>query len=181
MGREVRQVPPNWEHPKDDNGNYKSMFDRNYQDKMAEWITNHQLWLEGKHPDQLTGDRSECKFFAQWNGDAPDIDYYNIFYTADEATWFQLYETVSEGTPVSPPFATKEELAEYLAENGDFWYQSDQKRGGSFRTKPTLEQARSLVDTGWAMSFMASVSPSGVKVMDAYEQQDIKTSTEQTK
>jgi hypothetical protein len=42
-----------------------------------------------------------------------------------EPTWYQVYETVSEGTPVTPPFETREELVEYLVENGDFW---DQKR-----------------------------------------------------
>ena len=25
MGREIRRVPPNWEHPKNDNGEFRSM------------------------------------------------------------------------------------------------------------------------------------------------------------
>lgn len=33
-------------------------------------------------------------------------------------TAFQLYENVSEGSPVSPVFATREALAEWLAQNG---------------------------------------------------------------
>jgi hypothetical protein len=32
-----------------------------------------------------------------------------------EATWFQAWETVTEGTPVTPPFATTDELVDYLA------------------------------------------------------------------
>ncbi len=32
----------------------------------------------------------------------------------EEPTWFQVYETVSEGTPVTPPFATEQELSDYL-------------------------------------------------------------------
>jgi hypothetical protein len=44
--------------------------------------------------------------------------------------WWQVYETVSEGTPVTPPFATKEELIEYLVEHGDFW---DQRNRHDYR------------------------------------------------
>ena len=43
-----------------------------------------------------------------------------------EATWFQAWETVTEGTPVTPPFATTDELVDYLVTRGDFW---DQERG----------------------------------------------------
>ncbi|HEX8564120.1 MAG TPA: hypothetical protein VF648_00530 [Pyrinomonadaceae bacterium] len=176
MGREVRQVPPNWEHPKNENGIYQPMFEESYEVAISEWIENHQLWLKGEHPDQ----RAEYKYFAQWDGDPPDIEYYNIYYTEDEATWYQLYETVSEGTPVSPPFETKEKLAQYLAENGDFWYQQDQKEGNRFshRSKPTIEQARKLVDTGWAMSLIARQAAGSVQMFDAYQQQDLKNDVE---
>lgn len=54
----------------------------------------------------------------------PEREYYRSWKDED-ATWFQVWETVSEGTPVTPPFATKEELIDYLVANGDFW---DQKR-----------------------------------------------------
>lgn len=180
MGREVRRVPPNWEHPRDDKGHYEVMYETSYKDAVAEWINNHQLWLEGKHPDQLDEKPeddykpSKHKYYAQWDGDCPEVKYYNTYYTKEEATWYQMYETVSEGTPVSPPFATKEELAQYLAENGDFWYQSDIERGlETFRTKPTLEQARNLVDAGWAMSFMGVETQSGDKyLLDPYQQQE---------
>ncbi|MGE0830823.1 MAG: hypothetical protein AB7O04_15925, partial [Hyphomonadaceae bacterium] len=56
----------------------------------------------------------------------PPIRAYYRPWADDEATWFQIWETVSEGTPVTPPFETREELIEYLVEHGDFW---DQKRG----------------------------------------------------
>jgi putative sterol carrier protein len=39
-------------------------------------------------------------------------------WTAEEATHFMMYETCSEGTPISPAFSTIEELAHYLADNG---------------------------------------------------------------
>ena len=37
---------------------------------------------------------------------------------AAEKTAFQLYENVSEGSPVSPVFTTREELAEWLEQKG---------------------------------------------------------------
>ena len=38
MGREIRMVPPNWEHPKDDNGNDLPMFDEEYSVARKEWL-----------------------------------------------------------------------------------------------------------------------------------------------
>lgn len=37
----------------------------------------------------------------------------------EDATWLQVWETVSEGTPVTPPFATRQELVDYLVQHGD--------------------------------------------------------------
>jgi hypothetical protein len=34
---------------------------------------------------------------------------------------YVLYEGVSEGTPLTPPFAEKEDLIKYLVNEGDFW------------------------------------------------------------
>lgn len=38
-------------------------------------------------------------------------------YDPPSGEWYQLWETTSEGSPVSPPFETPEELAKYLADN----------------------------------------------------------------
>lgn len=35
--------------------------------------------------------------------------------------WIQLFENVSEGTPLTPPFETAPELIDWLANNKDFW------------------------------------------------------------
>jgi hypothetical protein len=59
---------------------------------------------------------------------------------------WQIWETVSHGSPVSPVFATKEELVEYLIEGGDIW---DRRRGtGGYSRK----QAEAFVNSGWAPS-----------------------------
>lgn len=75
----------------------------------------------------------------------------------EEATWFQMYETVSEGTPVTPPFETREELVEYLVANGCFWDQKRRARGLSgdwMRCSPwTREEATKFVfGDGWMPS-----------------------------
>ena len=38
-------------------------------------------------------------------------------WTDEEATHYMMYETTSEGTPISPAFETPEELARWLADN----------------------------------------------------------------
>ena len=75
MGREVVRVPPGFEHPLDEEGNY----------------------IAGRH--------------------------HELLYDADPAsrTAFQIYENVSEGTPVSPIFETAEALAKWLGQEG--WQQ----------------------------------------------------------
>lgn len=61
--------------------------------------------------------------------------------------WWQLWETVSEGSPVTPAFATREELIDYLVEGGDC---SDRKYGeGGWKR----ENAESFVEAGWGPSF----------------------------
>ena len=121
MGREIRRVPPNWEHPKD-KGKYVPLLDESYANARREWIDAFDLWREGKHPEQIKyPNKSWVKDQDWWEYDSPpNRESYRPDF-AEPPTWFQVYENVSEGTPVSPPFATKEELVEYLVEHGDFW------------------------------------------------------------
>jgi hypothetical protein len=37
MSRAVRRVPANWEHPRDEHGRYRPMFDRDFASAAAEW------------------------------------------------------------------------------------------------------------------------------------------------
>ena len=162
MGREVRMVPPNWEHPRytkedarrpEDVGTFRPCYDEDYESAAENWLRDIMLWRAGKHPEQEGGQCSYYKYYWEYDG-PPDEETCRSKFDA-EATWFQLYETVSEGTPVSPPFATKEELAQYLADNGDFWYQNDQRKTyPTFRSKPTYEQAFALINEGYAFSMV---------------------------
>lgn len=101
MGREIRRVPANWEHPKTTNTygeqQYQPLYDTDYETKMADWIENHQLWMRGQHPDQLDGSGREYKYYAEWNGNPPDVEYHHPKWADGEATWYQLY-----GLPARP-------------------------------------------------------------------------------
>jgi len=134
VGREIRMVPPNWEHPKKDD-KYQPMYDKDFDKALKNWVEEYELWKQGKHPDQ------EGYPYWEYAGGPPDPEYYQHNITQDK-TWVQVYETVSEGTPVTPPFATKEELIDYLVGNGTFWDSRGWRR----------ENAEKFVESGWAPS-----------------------------
>lgn len=162
MGREIRRVIANWEHPQREHHRrgmeYQPMFDDAYIPQLNQWWENHQLWERGEHPDQKKEGMGEYKHYAQWAGDPPDHTMYRPDWKPEEMTWYQVYETVSEGTPVTPPFATREELVDYLVANGDFWDQRRRKDGriGGMPCEPwTRKQAESFVmGSGWAPSLV---------------------------
>lgn len=156
MGREIRRVDKGWEHPRytAENakypnwvGNFKPLFDEDYETAVAEWIKNHELWLKGEHEDQK-GDSEvakTCKYYADWGGHTSDPDMYRPKWK--NPVCFQLYETVSEGTPVTPVFETKDELVNYLVNHGDDWSRKDGEGGWK------REVAEAMVKEEWCPSF----------------------------
>lgn len=186
MGREVRNVPPNWKHPtygdakKDQDGiyycrasnermnhdddSYLNLYDQTYESASAEWIAEFIEWhVNGKILSEYS------KNYWEYAGNPPDEAYYRT-YRDEEATWYQLYQTVGEGTPVSPPFATKEELVEYLVTHGDFWQQNDRKRGISFRSETySREAAEYMVNGGYAPSMVVTTSAEGMTIESGAE------------
>jgi len=154
MGREIRKVIPNWKHPIRSNGSYQPLYDESYIESINEWIKDHLLWEKGEHPDQKDVDCKRYEHFAEWGGNPTDIEYFRPNWKEDEMTWIQVYETVSEGTPVTPPFQTKDELINYLIENGDFLDQRRRKEGVSLVSCDpwTKEQAESFIHRKWAPS-----------------------------
>ena len=101
MGREVRKVPPYWQHPKNQEGNYIPLMDgyKDDSEKFLKRITEKGL------QDAI-----------DWFGKAPDKNDYMPSWTDQEATHYMMYENVSEGTPISPAFETPEALARWLAD-----------------------------------------------------------------
>ena len=121
MGREIRRVPPNWIHPMNEHGNEQPMFDVTIENAMADWLANFDRIRSG----DLDDIERECypNGLIDWlhdEGVIPDPKYYRPW-KGEEATWFQLWENVTEGTPVTPPFPTLDKLSSYLAKNGTFW------------------------------------------------------------
>lgn len=166
MGREIRRVPPNWQHPEYDRKIpyflhpicYKPLFDINYEEAVLDWFENFDRIRKGEMTDD------EKKYYPNglqdWLSDysPPDPLYYR-FYKNEEATWFQMYETTSEGTPVTPPFSTKEKLIEYLVVNGTF-YDQQKGEGGWER-----ESAENFVNRGWSPTLVIKQSEDGIKIL----------------
>ena len=151
MGREIRRVPPNWQHPKKmfrrwdygryvEQEDYQPMFDEDFAAAMDEWYAGWKAWNPADHDGDQYWD--DC-------GNPPDPAFYRPAWPEGTATWWQVYQTVSEGSPVTPPFATQQELVDYLATHGDFW---DQNRGDKPWNRKAAENF--VFGDGWAPSMV---------------------------
>lgn len=176
MGREIRMVPPDWEHPvrecphspwaggcdhakKNGHKCYQPLYDRPYREVVSEWKEEFAAWERGEYPDYCD-DESKKQEFWEWSGNPPEREYYRPDWPDGSATHFQIYETVSEGNPVTPHFATREELIDYLVKHGDFW---DQQRGEGGWSREAAE--RFVKDTGWAPSMVMQVAANGATLL----------------
>jgi hypothetical protein len=103
MSREVRRVPRDWEHPKDESGHFKPLHE-GYAQRLSEF--------EDMQHDK--GLQATLDYF----GVAPNSDDYMPEWSEEAKTHYQMYETCTEGTPISPPMESPEKLARWLADNG---------------------------------------------------------------
>lgn len=104
MGREVRRVPKHWQHPRDDSGDFIPLRGESYGEMAAEVLA--------------MANKDGLQAAVEWFGSAPERDAYMPEWSDDERTHFMMYENTTEGTPISPSFATPEELARWLADTG---------------------------------------------------------------
>ena len=143
MGREIRRVPPDWEHPRDDKGNYVPLFDGTHAEALREWQEGYDAWQ--------TDPQSDC-LFEEWEGPAPSPFDYHPEWSRDPSC-YQIYETVTEGTPVSPVFVSLNEMDTWLIEQG-------------FSRKATSK----FIKMGWAPSMVfvpgKGVSGLGIHSLD---------------
>lgn len=121
MGREVRRVPSDWQHPKEYNPNrgsseFKPLYERDWASAAAEWDCDRAKWEAGERPDYAS-DYARDYPFDQWEGRRPFSEDYMPNWPAEQRTHFMMYEDTTEGTPISPAFATPEELARWLVDN----------------------------------------------------------------
>lgn len=122
MGREIRMVPPDWQHPPSDGlrgGRYKPLYygaGGRFEQRAEEWLAACAKWQAGERPDYAGDDAP--KYYWDWDGNPPSVEDYMLVGVPDEqCTHFMLYESTSEGTPLSPAFATLDELCTYAAEH----------------------------------------------------------------
>ena len=134
MSREIRRVPADWEHPKDPwrGETYQALLKGPYDEQWSDFYRQHELWEKDQHPHQLDAEFREGAKKYRWRheyGGFPARDrsaYMEHYIGGRECTHWQLYESVSEGTPVSPVFATDEDLFCWMLTEGyDDWAISD--------------------------------------------------------
>jgi hypothetical protein len=77
------------------------------------------------------------------NEERPDRADFMPEFPEGTATGWCMYETTSEGTPISPVFETPEELAHWLADNGASTFAS---------MTTTYENWLRMIKVGWAHS-----------------------------
>jgi hypothetical protein len=120
MSREIRRVPPSWQHPKDGDGNYIPLHDESYAAAASTWVHDCIAWATGTHPDLIQSPelKTSYPFYWEWADYPPDAEQYRPHWLPDEASAYQVYENVTEGTPVSPVFTTRESLDQWLQDHG---------------------------------------------------------------
>jgi hypothetical protein len=129
MGIRTRRVPPGWEHPKDAEGAFVPLCDgTRFDQDVAEWDKSAALWEQGladygDGPVQVEAEYRHLTL-AEFDGPRPVPEEYTPRWTPEEATHYQRYENVSEGTPTSPVFETVEAMLE--------WEREQVKKGAPF-------------------------------------------------
>lgn len=125
MGREVRRVPADWQHPKQGVPDwltgmmverYVPLHGGDWAEAAREWDAEREKWERGEFPDYAS-EESRAMPYDEWNGRRPFSGDYMPNWPAAQCTHLMMYETTSEGTPISPAFATPEELARWLVDN----------------------------------------------------------------
>ena len=152
MGREVRKVPEWWYHPKYFNNFRKEYIylplRDGYQEDLVAWEHEMQDLNRRKAEALKEGNQRIIDDIDQsqtWHLEArPDPCKYMPDFPEELRKYYQMYETCSEGTPISPKFAIPEDLARWLADN----------RASSFAdmTATYEEWLRMITGPGWSVS-----------------------------
>lgn len=117
MGREVRKVPSYWQHPVSEEGHYIPLCPSSHIDDLQAFETAQKQWGLGFYEGEIkTEDMNNCSY-AEWVGEPTLPEDCMPLWTDEEATHYMMYETTTEGTPISPALETLENLARWLADN----------------------------------------------------------------
>lgn len=138
MGREVRRVPADWQHPKYEQ---HEIYDRPYLSGRFKPL-NKDYAEDAKNFLSMANEKG-LQEAIEYYGRAPDKNNYMPDWPESECTHLMMYENTSEGTPISPAFDTPEGLARWLADNNASAF------GAS---GATYEQWLATAKRGWAPS-----------------------------
>lgn len=169
MGREVRMVPRGWEHPRDESGRHVALhsdYTKTLEEEAAWGVGYVWDYSTGDFKLDVDGDIQKYESFEEYGGTVDRDDYMPPF-PPSICTHLQMYETCSEGTPISPVMETPEELARWLADN-------DASAFGNMTA--TYEQWLATCSSGWAPSAVFSCATgleSGVAAMGIKEESDV--------
>jgi hypothetical protein len=123
MGTAVRRVPSDWAHPRDESGRYLPLRDGlDFERQARQWDENAAKWQQGLRRAQDADDWEPIKgdlqamTYSEYEGPRPDPREYTPPWPAAQCTHWQMYEEVTEGTPISPVCASPEGLARWMAD-----------------------------------------------------------------
>jgi hypothetical protein len=145
MGREVRRVPKDWQHPKDERSDdYKPLLGSSYSEDAADFM-------------KMANEKG-LQEAVDYHGQAPDQNDYMPEWSAAERTHLMMYEDTTEGTPISPAFETPEQLARWLTDNNASAF------GGS---TASYEGWLRVCNGGYAPSAIMTISADGSGTMQS--------------
>jgi hypothetical protein len=95
------------------------LYDEPFSLAAKRWKEGLLAWEDGYNSsfDCLRTEEDPGEYW-EYEGDPPDRAYYRPDWPEETRTHYQMYETTSEGTPISPVMQTPEALAQWLVENG---------------------------------------------------------------
>jgi len=134
LQRVIRRVPLHYEHPRDDEGHFRPKYAKLWDDVMCEWLAGWEKWKRGEHEAQSLRYTRDCDSgkvgelvyppgtpYVEYEA-PPGPEYYRTRPWPEGAEMgIQMYEDVSEGTPISKVYPDTEDgrlaMARELAEN----------------------------------------------------------------
>lgn len=134
LGREVRRVPMDWDQGEE------VCFGKFYELALEGYLERKRKWDTGEDPDRAKYGKEDMAF-EEWEGVPPDPAYYWPGRAWPEGTemGIQVYETVSEGTPITAVYVDTPAGRAAMARD---WLEGDT----SISSRLTLEDRRATID-----------------------------------
>lgn len=97
------------------------LHDQSFQEACEEWETYLLQWIAGIYPDRPEDMERTAEAFEEWHGPRPAERHALSTFRPDfetAPTCWQVYESVTEGTPISPVFDSINDLYRWLITDG---------------------------------------------------------------